>query len=396
MIIELFNMSETTNSTDFLKQYKDLEIPEGLSKSKRGQFEGVITTIQKVVDGEPLNATRAKNIASAWSKIMENDANTDVYEMAIESGFDQALWNHFAKVGGVNFTKIIDHRKERKDINVERKKYNGAYFIGHVRLTIGEEEECDDGNYRYSLTTVPVNVPCEGCSLRKFDKGVYGFTVPSHILERFFEGSEEELTGDHVFRVEWKPSRRKKGFYDGQVKALADDIEPDILPYPPRRGGRKKGGSNKHKIVHRDHYPMTVSMNEDGSYRVTTPPFKLKKAEDGRMYFLSRVGENLYGFKSIPANVMNDLFDEDTEITGKHTFEVLWRMRKAQDGDHLYSVLGCLADDVETTVKYVDPKKFHKKKNGGFTRSVQETIAMKKKNAVFSNKKKQQTTSASE
>ena len=379
------------NSKDFLEQYKDLEVPDGLSKSKRGQFEGVVTTIRKVVDGEPLNATRARNIASAWSKIMENDANTDVYEMALESGFDQALWNHFAEVGGINFNKILDHRKERKEINAECKKNNGAYFVGHVTLTIGEEEECDDGKYRYPLTTVPVNVPREGCSLRRFDKGVYGFTVPSHILERFFEGSDEELTGDHVFRVEWRPSRRKKGFYDGQVKALADDVKPDIIPYPKRGGGGKKGGSNKHKIVYRDHYPMTVSMNDDGSYRVTTPPFKLKKADDGRTYFLSRVDDNLYGFRSVPANVMNDLFDKDTEITGKHTFEVLWRVRKAQDGDHLYSVLGCLADDVETTVHYVDPKKFRSrsqgKKNGGFTRSVQETIAMKKGQLLFANKK---------
>jgi hypothetical protein len=317
---------------------------------------------------------------------MENDANTDVYKMALRSGFDQALWDYFAKVGGVNFTRILDNRKERKEPRFERKKNNGAYFIGHIRLTINDEEECDDGNYRYTLTTVPVNVPCEGCSLRRFNKGVYGFTIPSHILERFFEGSEEELTGDHVFRVEWRPSRRKKGFYDSQVRALADDVEPDILPYP-KRSGRKKGGSNRHQIVHRDHYPMTISMNEDGSYRVTTPPFKLKKAEDGHTYFLSRVGDNLYGFKNVPANVMNDLFDNGTEIAGKHTFEVLWRVRKAQDGDHLYSVLGCLADDVETTIKYIDPKKFRRKKNGGFTRSVQETIAMKKKSTVFSNKK---------
>jgi len=390
--------------SDFMEKYSNLKVPKGLSKNKEGFFEGVVNTIKNILQTNTLDATRAKNVAENWFKIMNSQANESVVTLALESGFDHDLWDCFAKVGKVNFESKIKDRKDRKE-RFENKynrnnrdnrdnrdnKYSrtkqAPHYVGHVVLNIGEEEECNDGKTRYRLTTSgPVRVNCENCSVPR-----YGYSVPSFIMDRFFENKSMEK--QHVFRVEWNFDEQNNR-YRSQVTGVADDEKPDILPY---QYDKKKDGSasanpqTKLTVVHKCYCPMTVTQNDDNSYRVTTPPFKLT-SDNGRTYFLSKVVDTddaekiMYGFKSIPENIMKDMFkDLDCEIVGKHTFEVLWRTRKHDGKDFLYSILGSVDDSVETSLEYIDLKTFKPKdkhtfkSNKSFTKSIEETIALKNK-----------------
>ena len=382
--------------SDFMEKYSNLKVPKGLSKNKEGFFEGVVNTIKTILQTNTLDETRAKNVAENWFKIMNSQANESVVTLALESGFDHDLWDCFAQVGKVNFESKIKDRKDRAENKYNKynrnnrdNKYSRSkpapHYVGYAVLNIGEEEECNDGKTRYRLTTSgPVRVNCENCSVPR-----YGYSVPSFIMERFFEN--KSMKNQHVFRVEWNHDDQNDR-YRSQVTGVDDDAKPDILPY---QYDKKKDGfahSPKLTVVHKCYCPMTVTQNDDNSYRVTTPPFKLTSDGNGRTYFLSKVVDMedtekvMYGFKNIPENIMTDMFkDLDCEILGKHTFEVLWRTRKHDGKEFLYSILGSVDDSVETALEYIDLKTFKPKdkhtfkSNKSFTKSIEETIALKNK-----------------
>ena len=380
--------------TEFFEAYKNLSVPEGLSKSKRGFFEGTVDTVKKILSGKGLSTVRAKNLAINWSKIMGNQSNLDVYQTALDAGFDQNFWNKFAELGDVDYSHILVQRTQKKKNRERRRQNRGAHFVAHLLMNVGEETTNDKDQEVHQITTTMVDLNEEGCYLRRIydSDGLYGFNLPHHLLEEFFKHSDSEMEGEHLFRIEWWPDRKKReGFY-AKIAGLSEETEATHTPLSQeeidnRRKARQKSRRKRveHKIVHRQFIPMNVSQNEDETWQVTTPPFELEKNEDGKGYSLGRVSDTLRGFRNIPDSVIANFFDDsDCDMEGNHTFEVLWKKKFLKNGkDKIYAIIGSLNDDVETSIEYVDPKKLGNKsyqprrrynsKKPVFSKSVLET-----------------------
>ena len=382
--------------TEFFEAYKALTVPEGLSKSKRGFFEGAVDTVKKILSGKELSIVRAKNLAINWSKIMGNKSNLDVYQTALDAGFDQNFWNKFAELGDVDYSHILVQRTEKKENRERRRQNRGAHFVAHLLMNVGEVTTNDRDQEVHQVTTQMVDLNEEGCYLRRIydSDGLYGFNLPHFVLEKFFrysDSEDSEMEGEHLFRVEWRPDRKYEGRFRANIAGLSKETEATHNPLSQeeinsRRKSRQRSRRKRveHQIVHRQFIPMKVSQNEDETWLVTTPPFKLEKDEDGKVYLLGRVSDTLRGFRSIPDSVIADLFDDsDSEMEGNHTFEVLWKTVQRDGRDRIYAVLGSLNDEAETSIEYVDPKKLQNRSyqqrrrynsnKTGFSKTVQET-----------------------
>ena len=386
--------------TEFFEAYKALTVPEGLSKSKRGFFEGAVDTVKKVLSGKELSTIRAKNLAINWSKIMGNDKNLDVYQTALDAGFDQNFWNKFAELGDVDYSHILVQRTEKKEQREQRgqRRQNrgprtNAHFTAHLMMNVGEVTTNDRDQEVHQIYTQMINLDEEGCYLRRIydSDGLYGFNLPHFILEKFFRYSNSEMEGEHLFKVEWRPDRKYEGRFRANIAGLSNETEASHEPLSQeeidsRRKSRQRPRRKRveHPIVHRQFIPMKVSQNEDETWLVTTPPFKLERDEDGKVYLLGRVDDSLRGFRTIPDSVIADLFnDSDSDMEGDHTFEVLWKTVQRDGRDRIYAVLGSLNDEAETSMEYIDPKKLQNRssqqrrtynsKKTGFSKTVQET-----------------------
>lgn len=337
--------------TTFFKTYSSLSLPNGLSKSKEGFFTGVIDAIKNPAT---INKVRATNIAKKWSNILNDHQNRDVLTSARDAGFDDALWAKFAEISGISYEKEVKRTEQPRQ--EYRKKSNEPLFSGFVKMTVSDLKEGDDGYTFYEVTTPLLDVDVEGCFLRKVGDRRYGFRISEGRFNDMFE-DDVEVVGDHVFLVEWNYSRRDSSYINAFIKSVNDDAEPNIHPrvYKPRA---------KPKVIATIHVPLSVTQNDDGTYRLSSKMFKYPKDEDGNQLYLRKIGNGVCGFPSIPSGVIERIFSDAglEERGGTHTFNVVWKSSEYNGRTRIFSSIGAIEDDFETNLEYFTPRKVYKKK----------------------------------
>jgi hypothetical protein len=331
----------------FFKSYANLTVPEGLSKSKEGFFNGVLDAINNPTS---IDKVRATNIAKKWSNILNNHQNEDVLTTARDAGFDDALWAHFADFAGFSFEKANQRTETRQ-------RTNEPAFSGNVKMTVSDLLTKDDGYEYYEVSTPLLDMDVEGCYLRKIADRQYGFRISAERLEEMFDSGN--VSGEHVFYIEWNYSRRDSSFIHATIKSVNDELEPTIHP----RVFKERKQRSKPQVVYELLVPFDVSENDDGTFRLSSKMFKYPKDDDGNQLYLRKIGEGVCGFSSIPVGVMERLFKDVDDYTGTHTFNVIWKKMERDGRTKFHSSIASVEDGFETNLQYYKPRKVYKKRD---------------------------------
>jgi len=354
-----------SNNTTFFETYSSLSIPSGMSKSKEGFFTGVIDAIKNPAT---INKVRATNIAKKWSNILNDHQNGDVLTSARDAGFDDALWAKFAEISGVSYEKEVKRAVGRQEY---RKKSNDPLFSGFVKMTVSELQTGDDDYTFYEVTTPLLDMDVEGCYLRKVGDRRYGFRISEGRFNDMFEDGVD-IVGDHVFYVEWNYSRRDSSYINAFIKSVDDSAEPNIHP----RVFKERKPRAQPKVVATIHVPLSVTQNDDGTYRLSSKMFKYPKDNDGNQLYLRKIGNGVCGFPSIPSGVIERIFSdaELEECGGTHTFNVIWKSSEYNGRNRIFSSIGAIEDDFETNLEYFTPRKVYKKAHEETETTKPETV----------------------
>ena len=330
--------------SDFFKTYNKLTVPSGLSKSKEGFFTGVIEAIK---NPSQLDKTRALNIAKKWSNILINSVNADILAQAREYGYDDALWQKFAEIGGHSYEQRTTQVEQRRQFKEQSKK---PVLSGYVKMTVSELLTKDEYDYEfYEVTTPMLDVKVEGCYLRRITDSPrrYGFRISSHRLEQLFTGGTS-IEGEHTFKIEWNYSKRDSTFVFANLASVNDDEEPTIHPRVFKQRTRRP----PRDIVKEMFINFNVShWDKNNTYSFQTDMFKYPTTDDGNTLYLRKTSRGKCGFRDVPEGVVMRLFGvsspEDIGIDNDYVFKVTWERVERDGKTRYYSKLAKLCEDTE-------------------------------------------------
>lgn len=327
--------------SDFFNTYTKLTVPSGLSKSKEGFFTGVIDAIQ---NPSKLDKTRALNVAKKWSNILNNSVNADILAQARECGYDDALWQKFAEIGGYSYEQRSAQVEKRRQFKEQSKK---PVLSGYVKMTVSELLTKDDDYEYYEVTSPLLNTEVDGCYLRKIQHRQYGFRISRSRLEQMFT-DETSVEGEHTFYIEWNYSKRDSTFIFASIVSVNDDEQPTIHPrvfnQRPRRPPRD--------IVKEMYINFNVShWTKNNTYSFQTGMFKYPTTDDGNTLYLRKTSRGKCGFRDVPEGVVMRLFGvtspEDIGIDNDFVFKVTWERVERDGRTRYYSKLAELCEDTE-------------------------------------------------
>jgi hypothetical protein len=169
-----------------------------------------------------------------------------------------------------------------------------------------------------------------------------------------------EMVGNHVFYVEWNYSRRDSSYINAFIKSVNDDTEPNIHP----RVFKERKPRIQPKVVAEIYVPLSVTQNDDGTFRLSSKMFKYPKDVDGNQLYLRKIGNGVCGFPSIPSEVIERIFSDAglEELSGTHTFNVIWKSSEYKGRTRIFSSIGAIDDDFETNLEYFKSRKVYKNK----------------------------------
>jgi hypothetical protein len=226
-------------------------------------------------------------------------------------------------------------------------------------MTVSDLQTGDNGYSFYEVTTPLLDMDVEGCYLRKIGHHRYGFRISEGRFNDMFE-DDVEMVGNHVFYVEWNYSRRDSSYINAFIKSVNDDTEPNIHP----RVFKERKPRIQPKVVAEIYVPLSVTQNDDGTFRLSSKMFKYPKDVDGNQLYLRKIGNGVCGFPSIPSEVIERIFSDAglEELSGTHTFNVIWKSSEYKGRTRIFSSIGAIDDDFETNLEYFKSRKVYKNK----------------------------------